>query len=468
MDGSDRYPVRVEARLDEPLSRWLWLVKWLLAIPHYVVLAVLWVAFVVLTVIALVAIVVTERYPRAIFDFNVGVLRWTWRVQYYAYSALGTDRYPPFTLADDPEYPARLAVDYPQRLSRGLALVKWWLLAIPHYLVVGLFVGGGLWITAGEGRFQWAAGGLVGTLVLVAGVVLTVSGKYPRPIYDFVLGMDRWVVRVGVYAGLMTDTYPPFRLDMGGADPTPAAEPVGEEPVPRPIPVAGWTAGRVVSVIVGAVLALGSVGLLTGGASLLWVDRVHRDDDGFITASRTMTTDGYALVSGNIATGALGDDDVAVAQAVFGDLRLRVTPGGSGRPVFVGIGPSDAVARYLADVPHAEVRDFANAPVARGGNARLGVPDDETFWLAATSGPGTQVLTWHVESGEWSVLVANADASPGVNATIEAGVAAPALPLVVGLLLSGGITLLVVGSLLIAIPVHRAGRAAPATTPAGA
>ncbi|RJQ87252.1 DUF4389 domain-containing protein [Amycolatopsis panacis] len=211
------YPVRVEADLDEPLSRWLWLVKWLLLVPHWVVLAVLWLAYPVVGLCALFAILITGRYPRPLFAFTVGVLRWSWRVHYYGYAALGTDRYPPFTWSADVAYPARLDVAYPDRLSRGLVLVKWWLLVLPHAFVVALFTGAGGFAAHPGAGAGWD-GGLIGVLVLVAAVVLLFTGRYPRPVFDFVLGMDRWTLRVAAYASLLTDAYPPFRLDQGGAE----------------------------------------------------------------------------------------------------------------------------------------------------------------------------------------------------------------------------------------------------------
>ena len=211
------YPVALTGELQPDVSRWLWLVKWILAIPHVLVLALLWIAVSLLTLVAAVAILFTERYPRGIFDFNVGVLRWTWRVWFYSYWANGTDRYPPFTLAEVAEYPARLEIAYPGRLNRWLPLVKW-LLAIPHLILVGLFVGGWGW-GAGDDWDGWGLAGLVGILVVIACVILLFTGRYPPTLFNFALGLDRWVFRVAGYVGLMTDRYPPFRLDMGPHEP---------------------------------------------------------------------------------------------------------------------------------------------------------------------------------------------------------------------------------------------------------
>lgn len=217
------HPLRIEADIDEPLSQWLWLVKWLLAIPHYIVLAFLWIGFAIVVFIAFFAILFTARFPRGMFDYNAGVLRWTWRVVAYSGpGGLGTDRYPPFTLAPVPDYPAELEVAYPERLSRGLVLVKWWLLAIPHFLVLAALAGwGGMWWAEDRwGSGVWSTG-LIPLLVFIAAVILLFTGRYPRPLFAFITGLNRWVMRVVVYVALMTDVYPPFRLDQGGREPIP-------------------------------------------------------------------------------------------------------------------------------------------------------------------------------------------------------------------------------------------------------
>jgi Domain of unknown function (DUF4389) len=221
------FPLSLRARFDEP-GRWLWLVKWLLLIPHYIVLFFLWIAFVVVSIVAFFAILFTTKYPRSLFDFNVGVLRWSWRVSYYGYGALATDRYPPFTLADVPDYPARLTVDHPQQLNRWLPLVKW-LLAVPHYLVVGALVGSGYAVgstaTGHGGYAYYSRPGLLGASVLIAAVALLFTARYPKGLYDLAIGANRWSYRLVAYVALMTDRYPPFRLDQGGEDPEGPTEP---------------------------------------------------------------------------------------------------------------------------------------------------------------------------------------------------------------------------------------------------
>jgi hypothetical protein len=200
MKSQTSYPVSIRGELTEPPARGWWLLKWMLGIPHYIVLVFLWIAFFVVCIMAFFAILFTGKYPRGLFEFNTGVLRWAWRVDFYSYQALGTDKYPPFSLEPDDNYPADLRIEYPEKLSRGLVLVKWWLLAIPHYIIVAIFQGGG------------RNPGLVSVLAIISAIILLFTGKYPAELFNLVVGMNRWSIRVAGYASLMTDQYPPFRL----------------------------------------------------------------------------------------------------------------------------------------------------------------------------------------------------------------------------------------------------------------
>ncbi|HQR28030.1 MAG TPA: DUF4389 domain-containing protein [Nocardioides sp.] len=452
------YPVRVDAHLDPQLSRGLWLVKWLLAIPHYIVLAFLWLAFWVMSVIAFFAILFTGRYPRSIFEFNVGVLRWSWRVTYYSYGALGTDRYPPFSLQERPDYPAHLDVDHPEHLSRGLVLVKWWLLAIPHYLVVGILVSGG-WFAydTATGDYKSWGMGLIGLLVLIAAVTLLFTGRYPQTLFDLVMGLNRWVLRVAGYASLMTDEYPPFRLDQGGPDPgtlalaaAPAgagvpAAPVGAVPAGAAQGTTGhWTAGRVVSLVAGCLLLLGALGAGLAGGTLAVANATMRDDAGFLMSPQdSFSTGTYALTSANLEV----HTDVPsseVPQRLLGDAKLRVTAV-QDQPVFVGIARTSDVDAFLGDTLHATVVDFGRRPVYRtnGSTAPATLPGDSDIWVAQSEGTGTQEITWPVERGDWTLVVMNADGSRGVNVDVAAGAEVPALVwVVVGLLVGAAIGLL--------------------------
>jgi hypothetical protein len=477
-DPGTPYPLRVDGVLEPSLSRGLWLVKWLLLLPHYVLLAFLWLAFVAVSVIAFVAILVTARYPRGLFEFNVGVLRWTWRVHHYGYAALGTDRYPPFTLADVPDYPAHLDVDYPQRLSRGLVLVKWWLLALPHYLVLAVFVGGGIWLATGGDDDAWddgwGAGGLVALLVLIAGVVLLFTGRYPRPIYDFVLGMDRWALRVAAYAGLMTDRYPPFRLDLGGPDPgsVPGGRPVRPSTPPATatqVPAGesrpgGWSGGRVVAIVVGAVLLFVATGLLVGGGALLWADRTQRDGDHLWTARTEISSSRYAIVSEDIELDTRGAE--WVIDDFLGEARLEVVPEDRGTELFLGVAASADVRDYLGSVGHHRLvelgpgwdsgRLHAGMMTEVPGGAPSVPPGELDIWVAETSGPGLQVLDWRPDAGDWTVVVMRADGGAGIDAEARMGATVPGLPWLAAGLLAVGAVLALIGAVLIVVAARPA------------
>ncbi|MEU1984742.1 DUF4389 domain-containing protein [Nocardia sp. NPDC019395] len=225
MSAPAGYPVRVRGDLDPALSRWMWIVKWILAIPHYIVLFFLHIGYAVVTVIAFFAILFTGRYPRALFDYSVGVIRWSWRVSFYAWTPAGTDKYPPFALASDESYPADLDIDYPPTLHRGLVLVKWWLLAIPHYLIIGGMTGAA-WVVYSDdmdGMASAAGLPLIGVLTLVALIGLLFVARYSQGLFDFVMGINRWMLRVQAYGSLLRDEYPPFRLDQGARDEVPPA-----------------------------------------------------------------------------------------------------------------------------------------------------------------------------------------------------------------------------------------------------
>ncbi len=488
------YPVHVAGALDPRLSRWLWLVKWLLAVPHYIVLAFLWLGFVALSVVAFFAILFTGRYPRAVFDYNVGVLRWTWRVMYYAYGALGTDRYPPFTLQDVPDYPARLSVDYPQHLSRGLVLVKWWLLAIPHYIIVGFFVGGGTWFASrsdANRQWSWGGGGLVGILVLVAAVILAFTGSYPRSLFELILGMNRWALRVAGYAALMTDEYPPFRLDLGGDDPSamtlvaagPPAPRTGllEEPGPTasqpggqpPAPPAGgghWTAGRVVTLVIGAAVAFASVGLLTAGIGLAVAGSLARDDAGYLsTPTVTLSSPGYAIASSSIALEG-GGPSWALPPQVLGTTRIHVSATDPGQSAFVGVAPTRSVETYLTGVRHATVESIGGNGRTRYSEQLGGAPSTPPtqlgIWTAQASGTGPLTLAWTPTAGDWTLVVMNAAATPGVSIRADAGATVPHLGWIATALTLGGIALLALATLLIIIPIQVVSRHQNATQPA--
>ena len=186
------YPVEFDVEYPERLSRWKIFLKWLFAIPHFIIVLILINVAGILQFIAFFAILFTKKWPRSLFDFTVQIYRWAANVTAYALFLL-RDEYPPFS-GDSGEYPVILEVEYDENLSRWQIFVKW-LLAIPHYIVL---------------LFLFVA---VNVTVFIAFFAILFTGRYPRGLFDFAVGTMRWYVRVNAYAHwLMTDRYPPFSL----------------------------------------------------------------------------------------------------------------------------------------------------------------------------------------------------------------------------------------------------------------
>jgi hypothetical protein len=186
------YPVMYDLDRPERLSRWLWLFKWLLLIPHFIILWVLSFVAAIALFVAWIVVIITAKYPRGLFDFIVGVSRWSFRMN--AYGTHMTDRYPPFSMGDDPQYPVRIQANYPERSSRLKAFFRW-LLIIPHLIVL------------------YVLGAVNAVLWLVHIVIVIVTGKPNNDVFRIMVGINRWSARVALYGALTTDQYPPFALE---------------------------------------------------------------------------------------------------------------------------------------------------------------------------------------------------------------------------------------------------------------
>ena len=376
--------------------------------------------------------------------------------------ALGTDRYPPFTLHDVPDYPARLDIPYPERLSRGLVLVKSWLLAIPHLIVVGILLGGGSYAASRAYDRAWGVGyqtGLIGVLVFFAGVALLFTTRYPRGIFDVVLGLDRWVARVAAYVLLMRDEYPPFRLDQGGAE---TAVPPAEA-VPAAELSEHGSCGR------GSSARDGRAGRADRRRRRRRDHRV-RAVGRRLRARRRRSDPTRRRRLPHVTERRLLDLDVCdrlrsrrhrrrrrragarhlprdgpASQPERPQHVRRHRPRSRGRPVS---------RRRRADV----VTDFDHRDPTysqRAGGAPATPPGSQTFWAASATGSGEQTLEWKPEDGDWRAVVMNADASRGVSAEMSIGAELDAV-LWIGIgLLAAGVLFAAVAAIAVTAGVRR-------------
>lgn len=225
----------------------------------------------------------------------------------------------------------------------------------------------------------------------------------------------------------------------------------------------GGTAGRITAIVIGALVVLLSLALLGAGGTALWADRTQRDG-GYVTSDvHEFSTSGSALATVSTELGSAGVGWL-YAPGLLDRVRIRVTTASAGPPLFVGIGRSTDVDRYLAGVNHTVITEFwGDKTEAVGGGAPRSTPGTQDFWVASASGAGTQTLNWDPTDGSWTVVVMNAEGRPGIAVGADLGARMPALVWIALGVLTAGAVLLVGGGLLIA-GAFRGRRASRAST----
>jgi hypothetical protein len=210
-------------------------------------------------------------------------------------------------------------------------------------------------------------------------------------------------------------------------------------------------------VVIGSILALLGLGSLAGGAAIAAAG-TSRDGDGYLTTGpASVSTQSYALAVPDVGVDVRGPDE-AYARDLLGSVRIRATAADPATPVFIGIAPAAQVDAYLGDVRHADISDIDVDPVRvrytdHAGGAPGSAPADQTFWDRSDVGTGTRTLDWELATGDWTLVVMNADGSPGVAADLDLGGTLPILRwTTVGLLVLGGF-LLAGGALLVILPL---------------
>jgi hypothetical protein len=212
----------------------------------------------------------------------------------------------------------------------------------------------------------------------------------------------------------------------------------------------GSTGGRITALVIGGLLVLLSLVLLGGGGTALWADRTQRDG-GFVTTDvHEFSTTGSALATVSTELGSAGVGWL-YSPGLMEEVRIRVTSVSPGPPLFVGIGPSTDVDRYLAGVSHSVITEFwGEETEAVEGGTPASAPGTQDFWVASATGSGPQTVEWDPADGSWTVVVMNADGRPRIAVGADLGARMPAVVWVAVGLLAAGAVFLAGGALLIA------------------